>query len=109
MGKIYENAVAIELIKRFDKENIFYWKCSKHEEVDFIVKKGLKIEQLIQVCYSLDSQETKKRETKALLKASKELGCRNLLVLTEDFESEQKLGGIKIVYVPLWRWLLQQK
>jgi len=109
MGKIYENAVAIELIKRFDKENIFYWKCSKHEEVDFIVKKGLKIEQLIQVCYSLDSQETKKRETKALLKASKELGCRNLLVLTEDFESEQKAGGIKIVYVPLWRWLLQQK
>ena len=106
IGKIYENAVAIELVKRFDKENIFYWKSSKHEEVDFVVKKGLKIGQLIQVCYNIDDQETKKREIKPLLKASKELKCKNLIVVTEDRESEEKLKGGKVKFIPLWKWLL---
>ncbi len=109
IGKLYENAVLLELLRRFDKEQIFYWKSSKHEEVDFAIKKGLKIVQLIQVCYDLENPETKKREIKSLMMASKELKCSSLLVLTEDYEAEQKSDGRKIIYMPLWRWLLENE
>ena len=105
IGRLYENIVAIEL-KRKNKE-IYYWKNPQHEEVDFVVKEGLKVKQLIQVCYDTEDYSTKKREIKALLKASKELSCKNLLVITEDKEGEEIVDNKKIKYVPLWRWLLR--
>ncbi|MEM3690686.1 MAG: hypothetical protein QXZ40_03100 [Candidatus Micrarchaeia archaeon] len=41
-----------------------------------------------------------------MLKASKELKCRNLLVITEDYGGKEKLKGTKIIFMPLWKWLL---
>ena len=108
-GKMYENAVFLKL-KNMSFSNssvkVFYWKNIQHEEVDFAVKEGIKIKQLVQVCYDVENLETKKRETKALLKASKELKCNNLLVITKDYEREEKLDGKKVRFVPLWKWLL---
>ena len=72
-----------------------------------MLKRGLKVEQLIQVCYDINDYDTKRRETKALLKASKELKCNNLCVITEDYDAFEELNGKRIVYVPLWRWILQ--
>ena len=109
-GKMYENAVFIKLKKEsFDSHliNIFYWKNIQHEEVDFVVKEGLKVKQLIQVCYDVSDLDTKEREIKALIKASKELKCKDLLVITDDYESEEKIKGKKIKFIPLWKWLLQ--
>lgn len=113
IGKLYENIVAIEL-KKLEMNglaNIYYWKSEQHEEVDFVIKRGLKIEQLIQVCYDIGTIKTKDRETRALLKAGKELGCKNLLILTEDYENEEEISwfGIKekVKFVPLWKWLLK--
>ncbi len=106
-GRVYETIAAIEL-KRLNKE-VYYWKNQYHKEVDFVVKEGLKIKQLIQVCYNIDDYETKKREIKALLKASKELKCKDLLIITEDKEDEEKFEGRKIRYIPLWKWLLVSK
>ncbi|MBI5065609.1 hypothetical protein HZA97_05215 [Candidatus Woesearchaeota archaeon] len=45
-----------------------------------------RFKQLIQVCYNIADPITKKREVTALLKASKELKCSNLLVITENYE-----------------------
>ncbi|MFH2106450.1 MAG: ATP-binding protein [Candidatus Micrarchaeota archaeon] len=112
MGKLYENAVAIELKKREISENvkIYYWKNAQQEEVDFIVREGLRVIRLIQVCYDLAETRTKERETRALLKASQELKCTNLFVITEKYEAEKEIEwfGIKgkIRYVPLWKFLL---
>jgi uncharacterized protein len=107
VGRLYENAVFLELKRRQKGDmEIFYWKNLKHEEVDFVVKEGLKVKQLIQVCYDITDYDTKKREIKALLKCSKELQCNNLLVITEKKEGVDKIDGKKIQYVPLWRWLL---
>ena len=53
-GKMYENAVFLKLKKKsFDNYliNIFYWKNIQHEEVDFVIKEGIKVIQLIQACY----------------------------------------------------------
>ncbi|MFH0837546.1 MAG: ATP-binding protein [Candidatus Aenigmatarchaeota archaeon] len=109
IGRLYENIIAIEL-KQQGKE-IYYWKNVQHEEVDFVIKEDIKIKQLIQVCYDVSNIKTKERETRALLKAGKELKCKNLLVITEGYESEEKLEwfGIKgtIKFIPLWKWLLQ--
>mgnify|MGYP001570933383 CR=1 FL=1 len=112
IGKLYENIVAIELKKQElnGKINFYYWKNQQQEEVDFVVKEGIKIKQLIQVCYNIENMETKNREVRALLKASKELKCKNLLVINSDKEGEEKIEwfGIKarIKFIPLWKWLL---
>ncbi|MEW5759773.1 MAG: hypothetical protein AB1779_03285 [Candidatus Thermoplasmatota archaeon] len=47
-----------------------------------------------------------KREIKALIKASKELKCKNLLVITWDYEDEKKIENRKVTFIPLWKWLL---
>ncbi len=103
LGRTYENVVAVEL-KRKNKE-IYYWKNAQHEEVDFIIKEG-RVSQLIQVCYNIEDTDVKKRELKALIKASKELKCTNLLVITSGYEGEEKVNSKKIRFIPLWKWLL---
>ena len=90
----------------------YYWKNQQQQEVDFVVKKGLKVEELIQVCYDLKDLDTKQREVRALINASKELKCNNLLVITKDNEGVEDFEwfGVKrkIKFVPLWKWLLEE-
>ena len=103
-GNRMENIVFLEL-KRKPTNEIFYWTDGK-SEVDFVIKQGPKLNQLIQACHNVADYDTKKREVRALLKASKELKCKNLLVITEDKEGKEKLKGKTIKYMPLWKWLL---
>lgn len=110
VGRLYENIIAITLLRKYFDNEIFYWKNPQQEEVDFVVKEGLKVKQLIQVCCDLEDIKTKERETRALIKASKELKCKNLFVITEDYEANEEISwfGIKrkIKFIPLWKWLL---
>lgn len=109
IGKIYENAVFLELRRRSSLEQceISYWQDTFHNEVDFVVKEGRKIKELIQVCYDTGNYDTKKREVSALLKSGKELKCRKLIVITDDYEAEETIDGRKIKFTPLWKWLLE--
>jgi len=113
IGRLYENIVAIKLKKSelSGLAKIYYWKNIQHEEVDFVVKQGLKVKQLIQVCYDLSDLKTKEREVRALIKASKELKCNNLLIITDDKEGEEQVEWFgtkrKIKFIPLWKWLLE--
>ncbi len=110
-GRLYENLVFVELKRRQANDpnlELYYWQSQRKEEVDFVLKHGLKVKQLIQVCCDINDYDTKKRETKALLKASKELKCDNLFVITEDYEAVEELNGKRVVYIPLWRWILQK-
>jgi hypothetical protein len=111
VGRLMENMVAIELKKRELEEKIyiFYWKDHQGREVDFVVKDGLKIKQLIQVTYASSKDEIEKREIKSLLKASDKLNCKNLLIITWDYNGEEKIEDKKIKFVPLWRWLLKRE
>jgi len=109
IGKRMENAVFLELLRRTNKKplmEIFYWKDYQKREVDFVIKEGLKIKQLIQVSYASDRSEINEREIKALLKASELLNCKNLLFITWDYENLEKIGRKKIKFLPLWKWLL---
>jgi len=71
-----------------------------------VVKEGLRVKQLVQVCWDPSDEETKKREVRGLVRAMGEFGLKEGLVLTGDFEGEEKVGGKRIVYRPLWKWLL---
>ncbi|MBI1871601.1 MAG: ATP-binding protein [Chlamydiae bacterium] len=101
-GRILENAVFLEL-KRREKELYFY--SQEGFEVDFLIREGLKTKELIQVCYSLSSEETVHREIRALLKASKDLSCRTLKIITWDEEGKEKKEGRIIEIIPFWKWL----
>ena len=108
-GRLYENIVAVEL-KRQKKES-YYWKNTEKEEVDFVIKEDTQVKQLIQVCYDISDQDTKKRELRALLKASKDLKCNNLLIINTDNSGVEEVEwfGIKrkVKFIPLWKWLLE--
>ncbi|MBA7658935.1 hypothetical protein ES703_66898 [subsurface metagenome] len=67
---------------------------------------GRKIITLIQSCFDLSDYQTKERETKALIRASKELNCLNLLIITVNDEGEEIIKGKKIIFIPIWKWLL---
>jgi predicted AAA+ superfamily ATPase len=110
-GKRMENLVAIEFLRKKEYQNIlidiFYYKDESGKEVDFLLKEKGKIKQLIQTCYNIEDFETREREIKGLILASKELNCNDLLIITWDFEAKEKIKGKKIKFLPLWKWLLQ--
>lgn len=107
-ARLLENAVFLELLRRNGKENIYYWKDTKHYEVDFIIMKKREVKELIQVCWNLENMETRQREIRGLLRASKELGCKKLIILTDDYEEikkEEWFGITEIIqYIPAWKW-----
>lgn len=108
-GKLAENAVFLELKRKSYFEpgiEIYYWKSLAQEEVDFVVKENTDIKELIQVCWDISDINTKKRETRALLKAMEEFKLDKGLIITEDCENEENFNGRKIRYIPLWKWLL---
>ncbi|UCE37165.1 MAG: ATP-binding protein [Thermoplasmata archaeon] len=109
-GRIMENTVAVELQRQCGSGRIFevyYWKDHQQNEVDFVLKDGPKVKQLVQVTYATERHEVNERETKSLLKASKELRCNNLLVITWDLSGKEKIGEKEVTFIPLWTWLLQ--
>mgnify|MGYP000495358120 CR=1 FL=1 len=108
-GKLMENIVFLELLRRRNLNplmDLFYWRDYQHKEVDFVVKEGERVKQLVQVTYEL-TPENEKRELGSLLKASKELRCKNLLVITWDQDEIVERNGKKIKIVQLWRWLTE--
>jgi len=107
MGRLYENLTAIELLRRQKLGNtaIYYWKDRRGNEVDFLIKDELTVKQLIQVCYDIDDYDTRKRELNALVKASKEVHCNNLLVLTQEYEQKEKIKDKTVTFIPLYKWL----
>ena len=103
-GRICESAVFLKL--RRERKNVYYWKSKDGYEVDFVLREGAKVKSLLQVTYDMEDEKTRKREVRGLLKASKELKCNNLKIITWDYESEEEVEGKKIKYVPLWKFLL---
>jgi len=109
LGKSMENVVFLELLRGMNIEplrSIYFYKTKDGREVDFVIKEKAKIKQLIQVTYASGRDEIEKREVRSLLKAGEELRCKDLLVITWDYEGEEKIGNQKITFVPLWKWLL---
>ncbi|MDR1009630.1 MAG: ATP-binding protein [Opitutaceae bacterium] len=113
IGKLYENMVAIACHRRQlnGASRLFFWKNAQQEEVDFVQQTGGRVTALIQVCADATAPKTREREMRSLLKASRELRCDNLLLLTETESGEETLNwhGMKgkVTLKPISRWLLE--
>lgn len=105
IGRLIENIVFIEL-KRIGK-NIFYYTDYAGWEIDFVIKDGIKVTDLIQVTHNLNTPELRKRELRSLLKSAEKFQCDNLTVIVyEGNASEEIIAGKKIKIIPLVDWLL---
>ncbi len=109
ISRSMENAVFIKLKKSEleGKIELYYFKDYQNHEVDFVIKEGFEVRQLIQVTYASHRDEIERREIRSLIKASDLLKCKNLLVITWDYESKEEIKGKTIRFVPLWKWLLK--
>ena len=107
-GRLYENLVLLALKRKLNQnQDINYWKNKDGLEVDFIIREGLKVKDVIQVVYEMDEEKTKQREIKSILSCAKELKLKEGTIITKDLEKIEKIDGVKINFIPLWKWLLK--
>lgn len=106
LGRLLENQVFIELLHRgYDVEKtLFYYRSRNDKEVDFVTRKGAKVDQLIQVCYDMSSFKTAKREIDSLIECASELQCKNLWIITLNEEKLIEQDGYTIQVVPITKF-----
>lgn len=107
-GRLIENLVGIELKKRQNlNPNLeIYYFHHNNKEVDFVIKEGLKVRELIQCCWNINEFDVKRRELKPLIDAIEKFDLKEGIVITDDYENQEKINGKIIKYIPLWKWLL---
>lgn len=104
-----ENVVYVELLRRHQSqtEDIYYYKQdSRSKEVDFIICRQNIVNELIQVAYNIDDKRTFKRETDALINASKNLNCSDLTLLSLSKSEDVTIEGHTIKIRAITEWLL---
>ncbi|MGC9132444.1 MAG: ATP-binding protein [Candidatus Micrarchaeia archaeon] len=106
-GILMESFVFQELLKLGYEVNKNLYYIGDTHEVDFIILEKDRVKQLIQVTYASSKDEIKNRETNSLLKVSELLRCKNLSIITWDYEDELRINNKTIKCIPLWRWLLR--
>ncbi len=108
-GKLMENLVFTELVKKGNQpgRELFYYKTRNDREIDFVIKKGYRVMELIQVCYDITDVDVEQREVRALIEAGKELSVSKLTVLTWNEKRTVEKDNMTIQFRPLWEWLLE--
>ena len=103
LGRLLENQVFVELLRRgYNPDNtMFYYHSRNDKEVDFVLRKGAFVEQIIQVCYDMSSAKTEKREIDSLIECAGELNCRNLIIVTNNDKRTIEHSGYNIQVVPI--------
>lgn len=110
MGRLLENAVYLELRRRLPlQRDIHYWKNEEGVEADFVIREGLHAKEIIQVCYSIEAEKTKKRELKGLVACAREFGLKSGSVITWNAEGVETVDGVKVRFLPLWKWILARE
>lgn len=98
-----ENLVAIELVRRYGMENVFYFE--NNVEIDFYVPdEKLAIQVSLQV---LDDMDTRERETRAFVKLHNFIPDAKCLIITNSEEASIECDGIPISVLSAWKWLLE--
>ena len=100
-----ENLVAIELIRRYGLDNVYFFE--NNIEVDFYIpSENLAIQVSMQV---LDDVDTLERETRAFVKLNDFIPNTKCLLITNSEETTLNCDGIHIDVIPAWKWLLSNE
>lgn len=100
---LLENMVAIHLYQKF-RDRLFYFRSAKIGiDVDFYIPDT---KTAIQVCYSLENLDTRKRETGNLIKlASTFSEVEKVKIVTREEEDRLQIDGTEIEILPLYKFL----
>jgi hypothetical protein len=99
---LLENICAVHLYRKYEDELYFY---NKNIEVDFFVANEA---YAVQVSYSINDEETRKREVGGLRKLHAFQPLKRMVIVTFDEEETIKLtDGNIIEVIPAWKWLLE--
>jgi len=108
--RLLENLVFLELLRRIrDKPlaNIYYWRSDEYE-VDFVIEELDKIKCAIQVAWSLEDYDVRKREIKSLVRFMKKFGISKGTIITYDEEETIREKEVKIRVIPILKILLEK-
>ncbi len=108
-GQRFENIIFLDILRKKNKNHLLkinYWRSDRGGEVDFVLSQGGKVKTAIQACFNLNDLDTKKREIKGLQMCMEELKLKEGIIITNDFEAEEKIKDKKIKFIPAWKWLL---
>jgi predicted AAA+ superfamily ATPase len=106
LGPTIENILFLQLKRGLrGNDELFYYKTNRGREIDFLVKKQGDM-QLIQACYDISDQETRQRETRAIVEAAKELGLTTGTIINGNIKEQLVEEGIAISILPVWEYLL---
>ncbi len=106
-GKALENIVYLNLERTLGEEDkVFYFNDSK--ECDFVVQRGDRVAELIQVCWTLNDDNTE-REIGGLLAANAVTGCSRCKIITLSQQQTIEREGIRIEVLPIWSKKLSER
>lgn len=104
VGRLLENAVFLQLVRQGWGVNdaLFSYKTRNQKEVDFALKEGVRVRELVQVCADLTSAKTLVREVSGLTEAGEELNCDQKTIVTVTKPGGVKAAGVKIILASEW-------
>lgn len=108
VGWRLENVVYTEIRRRYlsQADDVYYYKQdARRKEVDFVICHQGKVQELIQVAYSLSNPDTYKREMNALVQVADVLRCNYLTIVTLDASHKVKYEGKEIRVCNAIEWL----
>lgn len=106
-GRLAENVVFLELLRREQTaglHKIFYWYNQRQQEVDFVVKEGTKVIDLIQVCWDTQHIRTYEREVRSLQTAMQQFKSSRgtLIVAPGRVEDNVQKNGMHCLSLREW-------
>ena len=102
IGRLFENVVYLALRRK--GKDIFYWKGKG--EVDFLIRKGTRIDKLINVCWDLN-ENNEKRELSGLCEAMDRFDVADAEIIISGYDDRVDFKGKKIVISNFFNWLKQ--
>jgi predicted AAA+ superfamily ATPase len=105
LGRLLENLVFLELFRRKQKLNAELYYYKKNTEVDFVIYGNQVVQELIQVCLTLNDQKTRNREIRALQTAARDLHPLRMTIITLDEKQEITTDSNTIQVLPVTEWL----
>ncbi|WP_054836752.1 DUF4143 domain-containing protein [Metallosphaera hakonensis] len=96
LGSLLENAVYLELKRRYGGDSIFYYRGKN--EVDFIIRQNNEIKEAYQVTFTLNDE----REIKGLKEVLRRKKVPAYVITFDDEEKE--ISGIRVLKG--WKWML---